>query len=29
MVTLNDHALNYMARKGFRDIVLSIERVTS
>lgn len=29
MITLNDNALNYMTRKGFYNIVLSIERVTS
>lgn len=29
MITLNDNALNYMTRKGFHNVVLSIERVTS
>lgn len=29
MVKLNDNALNYMIRKDFHHIVLSIERVTS
>ncbi len=29
MVQLNDNAIAYMHRRGFHDIILSIEKITS